>query len=170
VELGAAMNDAVEAAHSLFTGRDQTLTVTHPSRPLHLDADSSRLLQIVGNLLNNASKFTPHGGHVSLSVTHEATEAVIRVKDDGIGIAQHELPRIFELFAQVDTSLERSQSGLGIGLTLVKNLVELHGGSVEARSEGIGKGSEFTVRLPVIADSAEVVSEGGVPHSDGMRG
>jgi PAS domain S-box-containing protein len=170
VELGAVLNDAVDAAHSLFTSRDQTLTVTHPSRPLYLDADPSRLAQIVGNLLNNASKFTPHGGQVSLSVTREAAEAVIRVRDDGIGIAQHELPRIFELFAQVDTSLERSQSGLGIGLTLVKNLVELHGGRVEARSEGLGKGSEFTVRLPVMADSAEVVSGDGPHHSDGMRG
>jgi PAS domain S-box-containing protein len=180
VELGAAVSDAVEAARPLFTRQDQALAVTVPSGPIYLDADPSRLAQIIGNLLNNASKFTPRGGHVGLSVSRENGNAVIRVKDDGIGIAPEERSRIFELFAQVDTSLERSQSGLGIGLTLVKNLVELHGGSVEAASEGVGKGSEFTVRLPAIADATlapraserqrspilDPVPVAGAPHAD----
>ena len=102
---------------------------------MHLDADPARLAQVVGNLLNNACKFTDKGGHIWLTVEQEGEQAVIRVRDNGIGIAAEQLPRLFEMFAQVDTSLERSRDGLGIGLTLVKTLVEMHGGTVEVRSE-----------------------------------
>lgn len=169
VDLGAALHDAVEVARPLFASHDHTLTVTGPSRPLQVDADPSRLAQIIGNLLSNASKFTPRGGHVWVSVTRQGAEAVIRVKDDGIGIARDDLPRIFDLFAQVDTSLERSQSGLGIGLTLVKDLVELHDGRVEAHSEGLGKGSEFIVRLPAMADPADVQAGDPARRTESMR-
>jgi CheY-like chemotaxis protein len=133
------------------------LTVTLPSQPLQVDADPVRLAQVVGNLLNNACKFTDTGGRVWLDVDEERGEAVIRVRDTGIGIPAEHLPRLFDMFAQVDTSLERSRDGLGIGLTLVKTLVDLHGGSVEARSDGPGRGSEFTVRLPIMAASPDAL-------------
>ena len=121
---------------------------------MHLDADPARLAQVVGNLLNNACKFTDKGGHVWLTVEQEGEQAVIRVRDNGIGIAAEQLPRLFDMFAQVDTSLERSRDGLGIGLTLVKTLVEMHGGTVEVHSDGLGRGSEFVVRLPVLTDTS----------------
>ena len=114
-----------------------------------LSADAARLVQVLGNLLNNACKFTDQGGRVGLAVERDGGEAVIRVRDNGIGIAAEQLPRIFDMFMQVDTSLERSAGGLGIGLTLVKSLVELHGGTVQASSAGAGQGSEFVVRLPI---------------------
>ena len=104
----------------------------------------------MGNLLNNACKFTPRDGRIWLTVEREGPHAVIRVRDTGIGIAAEQLPGIFKMFTQVDTSLERSRGGLGIGLTLVKNLVEMHDGTVEASSPGVGKGTEFAVRLPVL--------------------
>ena len=110
---------------------------------------------MIGNLLNNAGKFTDRGGHVWLSVGLEGGQAVIRVRDNGIGIAAEELTRLFDMFAQVDTTLERSRDGLGIGLTLVRTLVELQGGTVEAHSGGLGRGSEFIVRLPVAAETTE---------------
>src|SRR5262249_23123154 len=104
--------------------------------------------QVLTNLLNNAAKYTEPGGHIRISAAEEAGEVVLRVRDNGIGIPADSLPCIFDLFAQVAPSLERSQGGLGIGLTLVRRLVELHGGHVEVFSEGLGKGSEFVVRLP----------------------
>jgi CheY-like chemotaxis protein len=134
------------------------LTVTLPPHPLPLDADPARLAQVIGNLLNNACKFTDRGGRVSLHVEEESGLAAIRVRDTGIGIAAEHLPRLFEMFTQVDTSLERSRDGLGIGLTLVKVLVEMHGGTVEARSNGPGLGSEFTVRLPLATLSSAATS------------
>ncbi|HEY3487461.1 MAG TPA: ATP-binding protein, partial [Gammaproteobacteria bacterium] len=151
IELATVINNAVETARSLGESRNHKLTVTLPSQPVYVHADPDRLTQVVGNLLNNAYKFTNPGGRIRLLVEPADSHALIRVKDNGIGIAQDQLPRIFALFAQVDTSLERSQSGLGIGLTLVKNLVALHEGTVEAHSPGIGKGSEFIVRLPIAA-------------------
>src|SRR5690348_6281646 len=117
-----------------------------------MDADPTRLAQVLLNLLNNAAKYTEQGGRIWLITQRENAHVTIRIKDTGIGIPQEMLPRIFELFTQVDRSLERSQGGLGIGLTLVRTLVELHGGTVEARSSGPGKGSEFIVRLPVAAN------------------
>ena len=127
------------------------LTVTLPRNPVYVHGDPIRLAQVVGNLLNNACKFTDKGGRIWLTVEQEGEQAVIRVRDTGIGIAADQLGRIFEMFAQVDTSLESSRSGLGLGLTLVKNLVEMHGGTVEARSAGVGQGSEFVVRLPLLS-------------------
>jgi two-component system CheB/CheR fusion protein len=113
-----------------------------------MQADPVRLEQILTNLLHNAAKYTPEGGQIGLSVAREGGELVVRVRDNGIGIDPEQLPEVFELFMQADRSLDRSLGGLGIGLTLVKTLVELHGGSIEAISEGPGRGSEFIVRLP----------------------
>jgi CheY-like chemotaxis protein len=152
IELARVVNHAVEAARSLVQEMEHDLSITLPSEPLYLDADPARMVQAIGNLLSNACKFTNRGGRIRLSVAREGEQAVIRVQDDGVGIAPEQLGRIFEMFMQVDTSLERSVSGLGIGLTLVKSLVESHGGSVEAHSAGIGQGSEFLLRLPLIAE------------------
>ena len=158
---------------------DHELTVTLPPQPMHLDADPTRLAQVVGNLLNNACKFTDRGGHIWLTVEQRGRAG----RDPGDATTASaspptSLPRIFEMFAQVDTSLERSRDGLGIGLTLVKTLVEMHGGTVEAHSDGLGRGSEFVVRLPVLADTPAAVSPadrqragagGGPSHPDRRR-
>jgi CheY-like chemotaxis protein len=140
---------------------------------VHFDADPARIAQVLGNLLSNASKFSPRGGRIGLSLEvagseHEQPQqAILRVRDSGIGIAADQLPHIFDMFMQVDTSLERSQSGLGIGLTLVKNLVEMHEGSVEAHSAGLGHGSEFVVRLPLLKDEGGGMKDGSdTGHSD----
>ena len=158
VELASIVHQAVEAVREQYTAMNHELTVNLPSQTLVLDADPARLTQVVGNLLNNACKFTDAGGHVWLDVTEAHGQAVIRVRDTGVGIAAEHLPRLFEMFAQVDTSLERSRDGLGIGLTLVKTLAEMHGGSVEARSAGLGRGSEFTIRLPIAPDSTSAAA------------
>ena len=151
VELESVVHHAVEAVRPFCESKGHELTVTLPPEPTYLNADPVRLGQIVGNLLNNAFKFTDKGGHISLTAEREGNQVLIRVLDTGIGIAAEQLPRIFEMFVQADTSLERSREGLGLGLTLVKNLVEMHAGTVEARSAGVGQGSEFIVRLPVLS-------------------
>jgi PAS domain S-box-containing protein len=158
IELAPVLQQAVEAVRPQYKNMGHELNVTVPPHPLHLDADPARLAQVVGNLLNNACKFTDKGGRVWLSVGEESGQAVLKVRDNGIGIAAENLPRLFDMFAQVDTSLERSRDGLGIGLTLVKTLVEMHGGAVEVRSDGLGHGTEFTVRLPIVADTPETRS------------
>jgi PAS domain S-box-containing protein len=155
VELGPVLEQAVEAVRALHRSIGQELSIVLPQEPVTLDADPARLAQVVGNLLNNASKFTDKGGRIALTVEREGGHVAIRVRDTGIGISAENLPRVFDMFAQVDTSLERSRDGLGIGLTLVKTLVEMHGGTVEARSDGPGLGSEFVVRLPVLAEGPE---------------
>ena len=170
VELAPIVDQAVEAVRSLYRNMNHELTVSLPTQSMHLDADPARLAQVVGNLLNNASKFTDKGGHVWLTIEQEGEQAVIRVKDNGIGIDAENLLRIFEMFAQVDTSLERSRDGLGIGLTLVKTLVEMHGGTVDVRSDGIGRGSEFTVRLPILSDTSIRLSAAGRPRARAGRG
>jgi len=169
VELAPIVHQAVEAVVAQYRSMNQELTVTLPPHPVQLEADPARLTQVIGNLLNNACKFTDRGGHVWLTVEQEGAQAVIRVRDTGIGIAPDDRSRLFEMFAQVDTSLERSRDGLGIGLTLVRTLVELHGGTVDVHSEGLGRGSEFTIRLPVAAGAARPASQRDVreaiPHS-----
>jgi len=150
VELASVIYQAVEQVRPHVECANHDLTVTPPPEPVYLKADAVRLAQVFSNLLNNACKFTQAGGRIWLTAARQGSDVVVRVKDTGIGIPPDQLINIFEMFAQVDRSLERTQSGLGIGLTLVKRLVEMHGGSVEARSEGVGKGSEFIVRLPVL--------------------
>ena len=139
----------IENLPGFFDARKHDLVLSLPEAPLPVDADPARLEQILGNLLTNAVKYTNEGGRIAFDAAREGDEIVVQVQDTGIGIAAEALPRIFEPFAQVEASLDRSQGGLGIGLTLVKTLVEMHEGTVSARSEGPGTGSEFTVRLPV---------------------
>jgi PAS domain S-box-containing protein len=154
VELAPIIEQAVESVRELYRSMEHELAINLPQDPVHLDVDPARLTQVIGNLLNNAGKFTDKGGHVALTVEPQGEQVLIRVRDDGIGISPEHIPSLFEMFHQVDTSLERSRHGLGIGLTLVKKLVEFHGGTVEARSDGPGRGSELTVRLPVIEEAA----------------
>jgi PAS domain S-box-containing protein len=149
VELAAVVSSAVEASRPLIEKWGHELTVTLPPGPVHLEADPTRLAQVLLNLLNNAAKYTEQGGRIWLTIEPEGDEVCVRVKDTGIGIPPEMLPRVFEMFTQVERSLERSQGGLGLGLTLVRSLVEMHGGTVKAHSGGPGKGSEFVVRLPV---------------------
>ncbi|MFP5289133.1 MAG: ATP-binding protein, partial [Thermoanaerobaculia bacterium] len=149
VDLSEVVRDALETCRPLIEAAGHELKVILPPEPIALDADPTRLAQVFSNLLNNAAKYTPRGGSILLSAEREEDGVLVRVRDTGIGIPADMLPRIFEMFTQVDRSLERTQGGLGIGLSLVRGLVELHGGSVEARSEGLGRGSELLVRLPV---------------------
>jgi PAS domain S-box-containing protein len=164
VQLATIINSAVEASRPLIEKGHHELTVTLPPEPIFLDADATRLAQVLLNLLNNAAKYTEPGGHIGLSAEREGQQVILRVQDTGIGIAREMVPRIFDLFVQVDRSLERAQGGLGIGLTLVQRLVQLHGGSVEAHSDGPGKGSAFTIRLPVVS-----VPKPGAPARQGNR-
>jgi CheY-like chemotaxis protein len=138
---------AVETVRPLIDQRKHELTVSLPPEPIWVYADASRLEQVVVNLLTNAAKYTDEGGHVWLTVQEEVGACVLRVRDTGVGISAELLPHIFDLFMQAERLMDRSQGGLGIGLSLVRRLVELHGGTVEASSEP-GKGSEFVVRLP----------------------
>jgi PAS domain S-box-containing protein len=149
VLLADAVGRAVEAARPLVDERRQALSLALPTVPLYVEADPTRLEQIVVNILNNAAKYTPPEGRISVRVSGEDGHAVVRVADTGVGIAPEMLPRIFELFAQGDQSLAHTSGGLGVGLTLVRRLVELHGGRVAVDSGGPGRGSEFTIRLPL---------------------
>jgi CheY-like chemotaxis protein len=152
VALAAIVSRALEISQPLLKGRGHELTVNVPDSTLVVLGDPVRLAQVVGNLLNNAAKYTPEGGRIWLTVEGEADEVVLRVRDTGIGIPQEMLASVFELFTQVECSLDRSHGGLGIGLTLVRQLVELHGGHVQAFSAGANQGSEFVVRLPALTD------------------
>jgi len=139
---------------SLVESRGFTLTLELDSQPVCVDGDPARLQQIQVNLLNNSAKYTPRGGHVLLRVAREGAEAVVRVRDDGVGIPKHMLESVFELFVQSSRTLDRSDGGLGVGLMLVRSLVALHGGVVTAHSDGVGQGSEFVVRLPLVEHGA----------------
>jgi PAS domain S-box-containing protein len=161
VPLASVLNSAVETSRPLIEKMGHELTITLPEQPLMVDADMTRLAQVFLNLLNNAAKYSDRGGRIQLNVERQGSDVVVTVKDTGIGLAADQLPHIFEMFTQVDRSLEKSQGGLGIGLTLVRRLVEMHGGTVGARSEGPGKGSEFVVRLPVVVDVSRPQESGG---------
>jgi signal transduction histidine kinase/CheY-like chemotaxis protein len=154
IDVSAVVARAVETSRPLIDARRQQLEVSFPPSPVRLEADPTRMAQVLANLLNNASKYTDEGGKLWLAAGREGNEVVFRVRDTGMGIPAELLPRVFDLFAQGDRSLARSEGGLGIGLTLVRGLVELHGGRVEAFSAGLGNGSEFVVRLPVPAGPA----------------
>ncbi|HEX6903126.1 MAG TPA: ATP-binding protein [Thermoanaerobaculia bacterium] len=171
LELATIVHRAVEASRPLIDARQHQLTVALAEEPVRLEGDLTRLVQVLGNLLNNAAKYTDEGGRIHVEAAAENGEAVIRVRDNGMGLHPDLLPHVFDLFTQADRSLDRSQGGLGVGLTLVRRLVELHGGRVEAWSEGQGKGSELTVRLPVAApgDAAGIV-EAGEPAPAAAQG
>ncbi|HKQ46809.1 MAG TPA: PAS domain S-box protein [Phycisphaerae bacterium] len=149
VELGEVVRSAVELSRTFIEQGAHDLEVALPSHPVHFDADPARLAQILSNLLNNAAKYTDKGGRIRLSAERMGSEVAISVRDSGIGIAPEHLPRVFEMFSQAAPALERAQGGLGVGLALVRGLIELHGGTVEARSAGLGHGSEFVVHLPI---------------------
>ena len=150
VDLASVVSRTVEATRPLIEDRRQELTVALPPVPVRLEADPTRLEQVLANLLNNAAKYTDQGGHIWLAAEQENGELVLRVKDTGMGLPAEMLSSIFEPFVQSDRVLHRSQGGLGIGLTLVRSLVEMHGGKVQAHSDGPGRGSEFIVRLPTL--------------------
>ncbi|MEP7057602.1 MAG: ATP-binding protein [Caldimonas sp.] len=150
IRLGDAIEAAIEAAHPLVEAAGQQLDVTVADEPLWVDADLTRLTQVILNLLVNASKFTPPHGRIWLGCRAEGRSAVLSVRDAGIGIAAEQLPTIFKMFSQAEPALDRTKGGLGIGLALVRGLVELHGGTVAASSAGLNEGSEFVVRLPIV--------------------
>jgi CheY-like chemotaxis protein/two-component sensor histidine kinase len=160
VELSSVIQQAVEVARPLVDSAGHHLIVDLPDEPILLNADRARLAQLFGNLLNNSCKYTRPAGTISLSAERVGDDVEVTVKDNGAGIPQDKLNSIFDMFMQVDRTSERSQGGLGIGLTLVKRLTEMHGGSIEARSAGEGQGSEFIVRLPVLSRD-EVAAQHG---------
>jgi len=147
--LQSAIAGSVEASMPAIDARNHALAVDVPERTLWLDADPTRLTQVLGNLLTNAAKYTPAGGHIALSARQDGDDVVISVADDGVGIPAESLPRVFDMFSQVGRNMAHAQGGLGIGLSLVRHLVALHGGTVGAASAGPGRGSTFTVRLPL---------------------
>jgi len=156
VALAPVIAAAVEASRPLIESMNHTLNVSVPDEPVVVKADAVRLAQVFSNLLNNAVKYTDAGGCISLALRREGPHAVVTVTDTGIGISAAALPRVFDMFVQVEGGNDRVQTGLGIGLTLVRSLVEMHGGKVEAHSGGPGRGSEFVVRLPVSSSNAVV--------------
>jgi PAS domain S-box-containing protein len=162
VELSSVIQQAVEVARPLIDAAGHNLTVDLPAEPVLLNADRARLAQVFGNLLNNSCKYTRPNGEIRLSARRDGDDVIVTVTDNGAGIPADKLSSIFDMFMQVDRTAGRSQDGLGIGLTLVKRLAEMHGGSIEAKSRGEGQGSEFVVRLPVLEKRAEASS----PASD----
>jgi CheY-like chemotaxis protein/two-component sensor histidine kinase len=166
IDLKDVVATAVETSASLIDAGGHKLTVEVPTAPLPMDADPTRIAQVVSNLLNNAAKYTPQGGRIALKVHVEGPDAFLSVSDTGVGIAPDALDKVFEMFAQVPSSAGKPQGGLGIGLSLVQSLVALHGGSVSAASPGPGRGSTFTVRLPLLSPETEVKSRMTQPASD----
>jgi PAS domain S-box-containing protein len=157
VELKSIIDAAVETSGHVIEQAGQKWDIVVPDAPIYVHGDATRLAQVVSNLLNNAAKYTPRGGHIQLTVRREGDQAVIVVADDGIGIPPHMVSKVFEMFTQVDRALEKTTGGLGIGLSLAKGLVEMQGGTIEGHSEGEGRGSEFIVRLPALpAESLKV--------------
>ena len=165
VDLASVVKSAIDTSRPLIDASGHTLTVELPEETVPLDADPVRLAQVFSNLLNNAARYMDRGGRIWLTAEIQGVEVAVTVRDTGIGIPPEALPTIFDMFTQVDESLAQSQGGLGIGLTLVKQLVELHGGRVEARSEGRGKGTQFTARLPI----AEAAAAPPLPVGQGRR-
>jgi PAS domain S-box-containing protein len=161
VELATVVAKAIEQASPLIEQRRHDLAVRVPPRGLALDADPARLAQVIANLLTNAAKYTEIGGQLTLTAVRAGDEVVLSVRDTGIGIAPDVLPRVFDMFVQERQALDRSQGGLGLGLTIVRSLVELHGGTVSVRSEGRGQGSEFTIRMPAAMPAERAT--GGLP-------
>jgi PAS domain S-box-containing protein len=163
VELASVIHQAIETIRPLVDCARHELEVDLPAEPVHVDGDPMRLAQVFSNLLNNACKFTEPGGHITLKAARDGADVVVSVGDDGMGIPPDKLQTIFEMFAQLDRTLERSQSGLGIGLTIVKRIVEMHGGSIQVHSDGPGKGTTFHLRLPILVEAAETALPRDVP-------
>jgi signal transduction histidine kinase len=159
VDLRSLLNDAVQSSRSAIEGRRHHLTIRLPEEPLCADADPTRMTQVIVNLLTNAAKYTEPGGRIEVALGRENTQVVLSVKDTGMGIPPEQLANIFDPFMQLNTSLDRAHGGLGLGLTLVRRLVELHGGTITAVSDGLKQGSEFIVRLPFCEQPAPVPQE-----------
>ncbi|MCC7055183.1 MAG: response regulator [Gemmatimonadaceae bacterium] len=168
VALSAVLHQAIETARPLLDAAQHRLEIRLGEAPVFVDADAMRLAQVFGNLLTNAAKYTEPGGRITVTAAVAGGDLFLRVRDTGIGIAVSDLPRVFEMFGQVESALERSQGGLGIGLSLAKALVTLHGGEITVHSDGPGQGTEFTVRLPVMAD--EPASPAPSVQGDGYDG
>jgi PAS domain S-box-containing protein len=176
IDVGAVVEAALESSRPLIESRGQQLSVELPAEPIQLDGDLTRLAQVVADLLDNAAKFTPHGGSIAVSTQRSGEDALIRVKDSGIGIPAGQLAKIFEMFAQPQLAGglapgEYAQGGLGVGLTLAKQLVELHGGAISAASEGVNRGSEFVIRLPALSQAAASPqpTDAAAPAASGLR-
>lgn len=166
VSLESLVNTAVETARPLFDSKQQNLAVSLPGAPINMRVDPLRLSQSISNLLTNAAKYTDTHGNIALRVTLQPDAIVISVKDDGIGLESTAIPNLFQMFSQVDSAIDRAQGGLGIGLALVKGLIELHAGSVEVHSAGIGFGSEFIIRLPATLLVKDAAPAGGIAKSE----
>jgi CheY-like chemotaxis protein len=171
VELATILGRAIETSRPAIDAQRHRLTLSLPPSDVRLQADPTRLAQVIGNLLTNAAKYTDKGGEIFLTTERQGTEILIRVRDTGMGISAELLPHVFDLFIQGDRALARSEGGLGIGLTLVRRLVEMHGGTVEAHSAGAGKGSEFVVRLPALAEELRPIEKEvcGMDRPNGQR-
>ena len=172
LELSLVIHQAVESVRPMFDNAHQEIVIELPAEPISLDADFARLAQVFSNLLTNASKFTSEKGHIWLTAKQDQDAVIISVKDDGIGIPVDQQSHVFDMFSQIEQPVERTQTGLGIGLTLVRRLVEMHNGVVDVRSEGLGLGSEFTVRLPILQEvvvSKENVESKGDAQADRLR-
>jgi len=167
-DVAVVLHSAIETSRPFIEEAKHEFIVNLPSEPLWLNADVTRLAQVFANLLNNAAKYTEANGRIRLKAERHGPQVVVRVKDNGIGIAADTLPQVFEMFAQADQSIEKSRGGLGVGLTLAKHLVTMHDGVIEAHSDGPGKGSEFVVRLPLAASEVTTAHDGGdVPDATG---
>ena len=163
VQIGEAVEQALQICRPLIVEREHDLVVSLPAQTISLEADPTRLVQVICNLINNAARYTDRGGKISLTVAQERNDLTLRVKDNGRGISPELLPQVFDLFVQADDSPSRATGGLGVGLTLVRSLVQQHGGSVRAESAGVGTGSEFIIRLPVLSTPALATSTGSAP-------
>jgi signal transduction histidine kinase len=150
MDIERAVHDAIEAARPLFDERKQHFETDLSPQPLLMNGDIARVTQVIVNLLTNAAKYTPEGGRIVLSTRAEGGSGVVRVRDNGIGIAPENIEHIFDLFAQGERALDRAAGGLGIGLTLARRIVDMHGGQIAVHSAGVGQGSEFEVRLPLL--------------------
>ncbi|MPZ44279.1 MAG: PAS domain S-box protein, partial [Betaproteobacteria bacterium] len=170
LDLARVVALGVEASRPNIEGRNHALTIEMSREPIEVSGDQTRLVQVVQNLLNNAAKFTSRGGNISLEMSREAGMAMIEVRDDGIGIAPQMLPRIFELFMQADAGLARTEGGLGVGLTLARRIVEMHGGSIQARSDGVGRGAAFVVHLPALEQAPGAPEAPGEAHDEPAPG
>jgi CheY-like chemotaxis protein len=165
IDVGTIVAFAVETSRPTIEQQHHRLSIALPPVPVFVDADSIRMAQVLSNLLNNAAKYTESGGQIRLAVVVEGVEVAFRVRDSGIGIPAEMLSQVFDLFTQVDNSLDHSQGGLGLGLTLVRSLVEMHGGTVQALSEGPNRGSEFIVRLPILPETAAKANAEPTPQT-----
>jgi PAS domain S-box-containing protein len=169
LDLATAVRSAVETMRPVLEHKCQAFEVRHDGVPLFVAGDHTRLTQIVMNLLNNASKYTPSGGHIAVEIEKHEAHAIVGVEDDGVGMSADLLPRVFDLFVQGERSLDRADGGLGLGLTLVRRLAHLHGGTVIASSKGPGQGSRFEVRLPLVAPTERVTEKVPPPKPTGGK-